>query len=95
MCELYQSEKEIEVEVWSKLAGMSSIPVLIWVFINRKKIAAKLALSSENATPQQKTLLEEKYQAHLDIKIAACDIKASQELLSQNNPQSIACLAFD
>ena len=49
----------------------------------------------ENATPQQKTLLEEKYQTHLVNKIAARDIKASQKLLSQNNPQSIACLAFD
>ena len=29
MYELYQSEKEIEVEVESKLIGMSLIPVLI------------------------------------------------------------------
>ena len=36
--------------------GISSIPVLIWVSINRKKIAVKLA----NATSQEKTLSEEK-----------------------------------
>ena len=49
----------------------------------------------ENVNPQQKTLLEEKYQTHLVNKIAARDIKASQKLLSQNNPQSIVCLTFD
>ena len=57
--------------------------------------SGETCIEFENATPQQKILLEQKYQTHLVNKIVARDIKASQKLLSQNNPQSIACLAFD
>ena len=58
---LYQSEKGIEVNVGEQnLEGISSIFAVIWVFINQKKIAVKLA-EFQNATPQKKTLLEEKY----------------------------------
>ena len=64
-------------------------------FHKPEKDCCQTCIEFENATPQQKTLLEEKHQTHLVNKIAARDIKASQKLLSQNNPQSIACLAFD
>ena len=60
-----------------------------------EKDCCETCIEFENATPQQKTLLEEKYQTHLVNKIVACYIKASQKLLSQNNPQSLTCLAFD
>ena len=57
--------------------------------------SGETCIEFENATPQQKILLEQKYQTHLVNKIVARDIKASQKLLSQNNHQSIACLTFD
>ena len=60
-----------------------------------KKDFCETCIEFKNATPQQKTLLEEKYQTHLVNKTLARDIKASEKLLPQNNPQSIACLAFD
>ena len=53
----------------------------------------KLALSSKMQLLNKTQ--EEKYQTHLVNKTVARDIKANEKLLSQNNPQSIACLAFD
>ena len=40
-------------------------------------------------------MLEEKCQTHLVNKTIAHDIKASEKLLFQNNPQSIASSSFD
>ena len=85
----YQYEKDIEVKV-----GISSIPVLIWVFINQIKITVKRALSWKMQL-LNKTLFEEKYQTHLINKSISCNIGASEKFLSQNNPQSIASLVFD
>ena len=73
--------------------GFSSIPVLIRVFKNRKNIEA--CIEFENATPQKKTLLEEKYHTHLVNTTMAGDIKANEKFRSQNNPQKIVFLAFD
>ena len=95
MCELYQYEKEIEVELGEQTFRNVFSTCFNLSFHKPEKDCCKTCIEFENATPQQKTLLEEKYQTHLVNEIIACDIKASQKLLSQNNPQSIACLTFD
>ena len=95
MCELYQSEKETEVEVGEQTYRNVFNTCFNLSFHKLEKDRCETCIEFENTTPQQKTLFEEKYQTHLVDKIVARDIKASQKLLSQNNPQSIACLAFD
>ena len=94
MCELYQSEKEIEVAVGEQTYRNVFNTCFNLSFHEPVRVSCETCTEFENATPQQKTLLEEKYQTHL-VKIVVRDIKASQKLLSQNNSQSIACLAFD
>ena len=95
MYEFYQSEKEIEVEVGEQTYRNVFNTCFNLSFHKPEKDFCETCIEFENATHQQKTLLEEKYQTYLVNKIVARDIKASQKLLSENNPQSIACLAFD
>ena len=86
MCELYQSEKETEVEVGGQTYRNVFNTCFNLNFHKPEKDRCETCTEFENATPQQKTLFEEKYQTHLVNKIVARDIKASQKLLSQNNP---------
>ena len=83
-------KRKLKLRWESKLTGMSSRPVLIWVFINQKRLLQNLHWVRKCNSTQ----LEEKYQTHLVNKIIAYDTNASQKLLPQNNPQSIACLVF-
>ena len=91
--ELYQSEKEIEVEVGEQTYRNVFNTCFNLSFHKPEKDCCETCIEFENATPQPKRL-EEKYQTHLVNKIIARDIKANQKFLSQNNPQSIACLTF-
>ena len=77
----------------SKHIRISSIPVLIWVFINRKKNVVTLALNSKIQLLNKRQ--EEKYQTYLTNKTMTRDIKANEKFLPRNNPQNIASLTFD
>ena len=77
----------------SKHIRISSIPVLIWVFINRKKNVVTLALNLKMQLLNKRQ--EEKYQTYLTNKTMTRDIKANEKFLPQNNPQNIASLTFD
>ena len=95
MYELYQSEKDIEVKVGEQTYGNIFNKCFNLSFHKPKKNRCETCIEFENTTPQQKTFSEEKYLTHPVNKTIARDIKVSEKLLSQNNPQSIACLAFD
>ena len=95
MYELYHSEKGIEVKVGEQPYGIIFNTCFNPSLHKAKKDRCETCIEFENATPQQKTLSEEKYQTHLVSKTIARYIKVSEKLLSHNNPQSIACLAFD
>ena len=86
-------KRKLKLRWESGHTGLSSIPALIRVFKNRKNI--ETCIEFENATPQKKTLLEEKYQTHLVNTTMARDIKANEKFRSQNNPKKIFFLAFD
>ena len=92
MHELYQPEKEIEVEVREQTYRNVFNTCFNLSFHKPEKDCCETWIEFENA---MRTLLEEKYQTNLVDKIAACNIKAIQKFLSQNNPQSIQRLAFD
>ena len=77
----------------SKHIRISSIPVLIWVFINRKKNVVTLALNLKMQLLNKRQ--EEKYQTYLTNKTVTRDIKANEKLLPQNNSKNIAPLTFD
>ena len=83
----------IRLRCESKHIRISSIPVLIWVFINRKKDVVTLALNSKMQLLNKRQ--EEKYQTYLTNKTMTRDIKANEKFLPQNNPQNIASLTFD
>ena len=91
MCEPCQSEKKTEVEVGEQTYRNVFSTCFNLSFHKPEKDCCETCIEFGNATPQQKTLLEEKYQTHLVNKIVARDIKASQNLLSQDNPQN--CLS--
>ena len=83
----------IRLRCESKHIRISSIPVLIWVFINRKKNVVTLVLNSKMQLLNKRQ--EEKYQTYLTNKTVTRDIKANEKLLPQYNPQTIASLTFD
>ena len=77
----YPSEKETEDNVGEKTHRNVFNTCFCLSFHKPKKDRCETCIEFENAPPQEKTLLEEKYQTHIVIKIIACDIKASQKLL--------------
>ena len=93
MYELYQSEKDIEVKVGEQTYWNIFSTGFNLSFHKLKKDPCETCIEFENATPQQKILLKEKYQTHLVNKTIALDIKANEKMLSESNPQKY-CLSF-
>ena len=64
-------------------------------FHKPKKDRCEVCAEFENATPQQKEVLEQNYQIYQVNKAVTREIKANEKLLADKNPQIRACPAFD
>ena len=60
-------------------------------FHKPKKDRCEVCIEFENATPQQKELLEQNDQIHRVNKAVAREIKANEKVLAEKNPQTRAC----
>ena len=95
MFELYLADSSI-----IKKVGETGYRNIINIYLNLgfhkpKKDRCEVCVEFENATPQQKEVLQQNYQIHQVNKAVAREMKANEKLLAEKNPQTTACLAFN